>query len=242
MNRFVFLFLTIIACFVCTGSASATGTKYNEMSLQDQLTYTAQHLEGPWVSPKAKAPETPEERNARLGIITSAIILELPNAQGLRGEKWFWDDKVLAWSTFTKMWWESGRFSLAVHSGKKRGDAGRSVCLGQIMRGEEELVGTDLESTRKCVRRVMAFLIMHQNGCLAPQAKPSAYSMAMIYAGYGTGNTCNPNHWMKIHKKGGGYVMNPDGTFKRNYWARKRGWMFWQLYTGKHTSQRAKSD
>lgn len=27
MNRFVFLFLTIIVCFVCTGSASATAGK-----------------------------------------------------------------------------------------------------------------------------------------------------------------------------------------------------------------------
>lgn len=230
----VWLLLCVTSLFVRPVFASP---KKFDHQLYDELTSAAVHMQGPWVNPR-KRHESKTHRQERIKIITKAIVLELPNAKGLRGEEWFWKRDVLAWATFTKMWWESGRFSLAVHSGRKRGDHGKSVCLGQIMHGGESLVGTDLKHTRNCVRRVMAFLIMHQNGCLSHSAKVTAYTMAMIYAAYGTGRTCNPNHWMKIYKKGGGYVRNADGSFKRNYWARKRGWMFWQLYTGRHPSQR----
>lgn len=207
------------------------------MTLGEQLNFTAKHLQGPWEHPKRRS-ETLKQRHVRIDVITKAIMLELPLAIGGRGEIWFWDDKDLAWATFTKMWFESGRFSLAVHSGKKRGDRGKSVCLGQIMHGDEDLVGTDLASTRRCVATVMKFLIMHQHGCLSEKAKPGPWAMAMIYAGYGTGRTCDANHWMKVHKKGGGYVKNPGGTYKRNYWARKRGYMYWRLRNGKHPAQK----
>lgn len=225
---------------VCGSETALAETKnYNEMTLHEQLRHTAINMPGPWTHPKVNpADETPEERKERVTTIVDAIMLELPHAEGLRGERWFWGDKELAWATYTKLWWESGRFSLKVHDGRKRGDRRKSVCLGQIMKGEESLVGTSLENTRNCVRRVMSFLVMHQVGCLGPTAKPSIYSLARIYAGYGTGRTCDANHWMKVHDGKGGYVKNSDGTYKRNYWALTRGRTFWKLYNGKHEVQK----
>lgn len=210
---------------------------YSDMkSLEDQLTFTAFNLQRKWIHPSQPKPETEVARRNRLRTIAKAIVLEIPLAKGdrhnpgERDELWRWSDNDLAWVTLTKIYHESIWFSVDVHDGRKRGDGGKSVCLGQIMHGAEELVGTDLDSTRNCVRRVMAYLIMHQHGCLAKQAKPSSWSVARVYAGYGTGRTCNANHYM--------IRIGQDGKPEKFYWATERASRYWNMRNGTHVRQK----
>ena len=94
-----------------------------------------------------------------------------------------------AWATFVKSWHESRRFALEVHDGRKRGDGGRSICLGQIWGGSEKLTGTDLEATRRCYHEVLRHLLMHAQRCSVGGARRSAVSG--MFAGYGTGSSCS---------------------------------------------------
>jgi hypothetical protein len=234
------LMCVFISVMVLIGSAHATAQAaapadhvvYQDLSLEDKLTFTALNLPERWQPPSQPKPETIPERRERLRLIVRALMLELPEAKGLRGEEWFWTQEELAWVTFTKIYHESYWFSLDVHNGELRGDRGKSVCLGQIMRGEEELVGTDMESTRRCLKRVIAYLVMHQNGCLAKQAKPSSWSVARIYAGYGTGRTCDARHWM--------WKTNAKGEKVKHYWALERGSRYWQMRNGRYPAQKVK--
>ena len=60
-----------------------------------------------------------------------------------------------------------------LHSGKLRGDGGRSICLSQHMLGSwfrtraewESLAGTDLEATKRCAAYTMRALVYHAKRC-----------------------------------------------------------------------------
>lgn len=168
--------------------------------------------------PPGKNPETREQYEARVEIVIEAVSLEAPLARGPEGEEWLWPTEDLISGAFIKMWSESRRLSLEVHNGTRKGDNGKSVCLGQIMYGSKKLVGTDLAATRRCTAKVMQIMIQHQHRCLRGKARsnPSPTSMARIYSGYGTGYSCSPN----VH-----YVRHG----KRYYWARDRAWMWWRV-------------
>jgi hypothetical protein len=93
--------------------------------------------------------ETPDARAARLAVIATAVELETRDAL----------EAALVAETIQV---ESGRLRLDVHDGRRLGDEGRAICLGQVWRQTwlprrewAALPGTDLDSTRRCVRAVV---------------------------------------------------------------------------------------
>lgn len=142
-------------------------------------------LPEPWYPP-GRCPETHAERAERLTVIALAIEAETEDAD-LWAEDWTRED--WAWAAFAKTWAESGRFRLEVHDGRRRGDNGKSVCLGQIMHGGESLVGTSLEATRRCYREVFRHLQLHQQRCRV--FVPTVTGVSRVFAGYGTGHSCS---------------------------------------------------
>lgn len=179
-----------------------------EASLSDRIAKVANELPGPWYLP-GKSPETPDQRSSRLNMISDVIAVEAPKITGTKG--WWWTPDDLAWAAFIMTYHESSKFHLKVHDGRLRGDKGRSVCLGQIMLGSKDLVGTDRASTERCIDKTMEFLVMHQHRCLHPKMKPGAWSVSMIYAGYGTGHSCSATIG----------------------WAQSRAWSWWLVRNGK---------
>lgn len=234
MKHFIALLLSVALLF----SFKPTIANESHNQIYNDLMSVVLKMPGPHY-PKGKNPETNEQRAKRLQMIVRSTIDESKVAKGTHGEEWIWSRDDLAWAAFVKMWWESGRFSLKVHNGKYRGDGGRSVCLGQIMHGSKKLVGTDPESTRKCVAKVMSILILHQNRCLL-KSTPSAWAMSVIYAGYGTGYSCNANTYMIKKDYHGNPLLNKKGEPIKDYWARNRGWMWWQMRNGNHHFQKRK--
>lgn len=160
--------------------------------------------------------ETPQDRLVRIRMIADVVAEQAPVSAAELG--WYWSSDDLALAAFTKMWHESGRFRLKVHNGTIRGDNGRSVCLGQIMYGGKRLVGTDRDSTKRCITEVMRHLITHQRRCLNEVTKPSPWAIAKVFAGYGTGHSCKENVTMPANNKTG-----------RSYWARERSYTWWQM-------------
>lgn len=221
------IFLVILA-FACT-LFSSPGSAAEPKSVEQRMVEVAAALPVPYYPP-GKAPETKEQRDARVALIASVVAERAPINAELH--HWFWSSDDLALAAFTMMWFESGRFKLSVHSGKQRGDSGRSTCLGQIMNGGDSLVGTGREATTRCVDKVMEILAQHQNRCLYYKAKPSAWGMASVYAGYGTGHSCNAKTFMYYKDKSGNYVRDKNGNKVKNFWALRRGWMWWQVRRG----------
>lgn len=179
-------------------------------------------LPPPWSAPNKQLDETIEQRRERIQMIADVVEMLAPIEKAEFG--WVWSSDDLALAAFTKMWYESGRFRLKVHNGTIRGDHGKSVCLGQIMYGGNKLVGSDRESTVRCVIEVMRHLVKHQRRCLNEVTPPSAWAIAKVFAGYGTGHSCSEGAWMPVKDEGGSAVLNPQGQAVRNYWARARSY------------------
>lgn len=177
-------------------------------------------LPPPWTNPNKKLEEDPISRRDRIQMI--ADIVEEQSSIRAQEFGWMWTVDDYATAAFTKMWYESGRFRLRVHNGLTRGDHGKSVCLGQIMYGGNKLVGTDRESTTRCVVEVMRHLAMHQRRCLNERTPATSWSMAKVFAGYGTGHSCSEGAWMPVKGNTGDAVLNSRGEKVRNYWARER--------------------
>src|SRR5262245_22121968 len=99
------------------------------MILQNMLLAIAVSLQAPWYPP-SKLPDTAEQRQDRLAIITQAIALEAANEQN-----WQWGTDALAAATLAT-WYEESRFALEVHNGQGKTrhgeDQGRAKCLGQL--------------------------------------------------------------------------------------------------------------
>ena len=142
-------------------------------------------LPAPYYAP-GKAPETCAERAERLTVPAYAIAYETEDAD-VWAEGWTRWDWVSA--GIAKTYAESRRFALEVHDGRARGDRGQSVCLGQIMGGGDELVGVDLEATRRCYREVFRHLQLHQRRCRV--LVPTREGLARVFSGYGTGHSCS---------------------------------------------------
>lgn len=192
----------------------------------------------PWYMP-GEEPETDEERETRLHMIIDAIIdAASETVVDDNGNEWRWSKSDLAWAAWTKMYHESAHYKIEIHNGKIRGDHGKSVCLGQIMGGSEALVGTDYDSTKRCVQRVMSILAYHQNRCLYQSTGPSVRAVAKIYAGYGTGHSCDPKKWRAIRDTEGNILKDVNGEPRREYWALERANMWWRLRNGVHSTQK----
>lgn len=186
------------------------------MTLAAKLLTVALALPAPWYPPE-RPPETGLERALRIQRLTEALVLEAKNPPAC----WRWSTADLAWAGLVITWWESGRWRVEVHDGTRRGDAGRSVCLAQIHDGGEELVGTDLASTRRCIRTAYEHLARHARRCLPKDAEPSPWHMAAVFTGFGTGHSCDPAH---------------DSPHLGSNWALERARQWWRLKTSWSTA------
>ena len=160
------------------------------------LTAIALTLPGPWYRPGSE-PETPLERAQRIQTIVEAIALETAEPP----ELWPWPAEDLALAVLVMTWSESGRWRLEVHHGSRMGDKGRARCLAQVWPGFlatrsewRRSAGSDLESTRLCVRLAVRHLTFHADRCRVPMA-PSERQMARIFSGYASGYSCSPR-WL----------------------------------------------
>ena len=163
------------------------------MSVAAWLTAVALSLPAP-VYPSDAQPETPDERTARVAMIAEVAAKESRDPLRWPG----WRHKERALMLLVKAWYESGLFALEVHTGKKRGDGGKSVCLAQIHRGPwlddelwKSLPGTSREATSRCFAVAYAMLTKAHCYC-TPRAPPGEWVVASVYALYGTGRTCDP--------------------------------------------------
>jgi len=134
--------------------------------------------------------ESGSERFGRLVTIATAIELETEGA-----DEWLsgWTRQDWAAAALVKTWAESGRFDRRVHEGSRRGDAGRSWCLGQVMGGGKRLAGIGLEPTRACYRETLRILLLHACRCRVGPASQTA--VARTFGGYGTGYSCSVLPW-----------------------------------------------
>ena len=198
--------------------------------LTNAIANVANKLPGPYYV-KEKNPETLEERALRMKMISSILAEESFTHPG-----WQWDATDLGWAAFVKTWNESARFKIEVHNGKMRGDHGKSVCLGQIMNGGEELVGVDEASTRRCISRVMDILIQHQIRCVDGYA-PGFIAMADIFSGYGTGRSCKSSVFFYRKDSKGNIVLDKHGQPTKIFWAKDRARMWLLLRRGEHPMQ-----
>lgn len=150
------------------------------------------------------APECTTVRAERLAVIALAI-----DAETERADEWApgWSRSDWAWAGFAKTWAESGRFDVRVHDGRRRGDGGRSTCLGQIMNGGSKLVGVSLEQTRKCYHEVFRIMLLHRERCSVGPA--NTHNVSRLFGAYGTGYTCR-------------------GDMR---WAERRAWQWQRLRT-----------
>lgn len=148
-------------------------------------------LAPPWYRPGTN-PETPEAYRSRVTTIATAIADESAEAAA---DNWGYDERALAVLMLRHSYNES-RFRLDIHAGTTFGDSGRASCLAQIHASRiipkpewEGLVGTDLQSTRRCYHAMVRVLKSNRWGC-ARGLPFGAPAVAAILSGYRTGSSC----------------------------------------------------
>lgn len=136
----------------------------------------------------------------------ATIALATADATELDSEGWPYDPRDLATAALVVSWYESGRWNPRVHSGLRKGDHGRSHCLGGIMRGTgwwtldewKRSVGFDLGSTTTCMRLTTRALARHAGRCFGRNpGKLDGWKMAIVFYAYGSGKGCvkRPPKW-----------------------------------------------
>ncbi len=161
--------------------------------------------------------ERGEDQAERFGTI--AVATEA--ATELDAEGWPYSREELAEAALVVTWWESGRWSPSVHSGRRKGDHGRSHCLGGIMRGTgwwtldewKRSVGFDLGSTTMCMRLTTRALARHAGRCFGRNpGKLDAWKMAVLFYAYGSGKGCvkRPPKW--AHARAWTWVRMTEGS------------------------------
>lgn len=146
--------------------------------------------------------EQGEDQAERFG----TIALATESATELDAWGWPYSREELATAALAVSWHESGRWAPSVHSGRRKGDNGRSHCLGGIMRGtgwitEDEwkrAVGTGLEPTTVCMRLTTRILARHAGRCFGRNpGKLDGWKMGVLFYAYGSGKGCTrkPPKW-----------------------------------------------
>jgi hypothetical protein len=161
------------------------------MALKELLLAAILQWAPPWYPP-GENPETVADYHARLETIAEAVALESTSVAAGR-----LDHRALAAATLT-VWYGETRFSYEVHAlGKSRWhqDWGKARCLGQIhvsglvpQQEWEQMVGADLEATRRCARATMRVLAAQSRYCSVRGANQG--SLARVFAAYGSGRGC----------------------------------------------------
>lgn len=139
-------------------------------------------------APSPKWNESPEDFRTRMAMIDHAIDLGTQDVEppALRREL-----KIAIAVTF----WGESRFAPLIHSGEKKGDGGKALCLGQLHQNKltedqwRGLVGLDLESTTRCAQITGQRLLSARRYCQSLDPK-STWTHGFV--AYGTGRTCNP--------------------------------------------------
>lgn len=78
------------------------------------------------------------------------------------------------------------------------------------MDGGPTLAGTDLASTRRCVREALRHLQLHRERCRV--ASPTTRGVASVFVGYGTGGRCAPDF---VAKHSGRFGLRRAATWAR---------------------------
>ncbi len=146
-------------------------------------------------------PETAAERASRIEMIVSSAVTESREVEG-----WPGTPEDLAAAILSVTWFESRRWALEVHEGRRRGDHGASVCLAQIWTYDRSLAGTSPEATRRCFRKAAQILSMHANRCGI--RKMDEMNMARLLGAYGTGRTCHTMPWARKRARLWGRLMD----------------------------------
>lgn len=179
------------------------------MGLKELLFAAILHWQAPWYPP-GKNPETPQQYRARLETIAEAVALEARAVPATH-----LDFRALAAATLT-VWYGETRFAYEVHAlGKSRWkqDRGKARCMGQlhvsklVPREEwEQMVGADLESTRRCARATIRVLLAMSRFCGGQGA--SQTHMAHVFAAYGTGAGCGLTEQAKARARRWARLLN----------------------------------
>lgn len=161
------------------------------MALKDLLLAAILHWQAPWYPP-GENPESREAYEARLAVLAEAVALEAAEHKTAA-----LDTRALAAATLT-VWYGETRFSYEVHAlGTSRWnqDIGKARCLGQLHQSRlvpkeewDQLVGADLDSTRRCARATMRVLVAMSRYCSIGHANES--SIATVFGAYGSGQGC----------------------------------------------------
>lgn len=155
------------------------------------LLAVALQLPEPWYPP-GEAHETQAERRDRIEMITTVI------AEESRATALPWPADGVATVTLVMLDAESWHFRRDVHSGERKGDGGKAICLGQAHRAPLltraewlGLAGLDHQSTRRCVRHTLRVFELHAKRCGV--TRWARRDVAKVIAGYGTGYSCSPS-------------------------------------------------
>jgi hypothetical protein len=161
------------------------------MALKELLLAAIVRWQAPWYPP-GENPEDAEDYRARLAVLTEAVAMEAAEHKTAA-----LDRRALAAATLT-VWYGETRFAYEVHAlGTSRWnqDIGKARCLGQLHKSKlvpvdewDQLVGDDLDSTRRCARATMRVLIAMSRYCSIGRADES--TMATVFGAYGTGRGC----------------------------------------------------
>jgi hypothetical protein len=161
------------------------------MLLKELLLAAILQWQAPWYPP-GQNPETPEQYQTRLETIAEAVALE---AKAIAPAHL--DSRALAAATLT-VWYGETRFAYEVHAlgtSRWKQDRGKARCMGQLHVSKlvpadewEQMVGADLQSTRRCARATIRVLLAVSRYCGAAHA--SEAHMARVFAAYGSGQGC----------------------------------------------------
>lgn len=161
------------------------------MTLKEFLLAVILQWHPPWYPP-GQNPETTDQFRERLSVIAEAVALEAPDNKAAA-----LDSRALAAATLT-LWYGETRFAYEVHAlGTSRWgqDIGKARCLGQLHQSRlvpedewSQMVGADLESTRRCARATMRVIVAMSRYCKISVANET--SMALVFGAYGSGRGC----------------------------------------------------
>jgi len=153
-----------------------------------------------WPSPPSHV-EPAEERRERLAVAAGALAWAVDRAVmtgALPGrERRLW--AALALATVRR---ESGNLDRGVHSGRRLGDRGRSICFGQINRGNvpayggadsswRSLAGVGDDASRRCAWAVVSTLARARDYCLRKAAASELHGAVLSV--YLRGHGCRVN-------------------------------------------------
>ena len=148
--------------------------------------------------------ETIDQYKSRLETISEAIVIEsaIESTPNNSSRLWYWNTESLALAVLVTWYYES-RFDYRIHAGLRHPrynqDRGRARCLGQIHVGIVDrpswirLVGTDIQSTRRCANATIKVLSRWFYRCKYKKKRikyPQWGYMIGIFGGYKSGRGC----------------------------------------------------